>query len=349
MLKKLRIKNFKIWQDTHNITMSPITLFFGTNSSGKSSIGQFLMMLKQTVESPDRKSVFNPGSKNSPVQLGSFQEMVYHRDQSKKIEFEYDWDTVNDITIEDSNNSTKFNGDLLSFYAKAGLLNDNINAPMIDEFRYKLLDQGKDSLSVSMKRRKDGEQKNKIEYTVDSEHYTLVRKKQRVWPLGAPVRFYGFPDEVIAYYQNAEFVQELNLRHEKLFRAISYLGPLRTKTERLYTWGGNEPESVGFSGENTLAAILSARTRKISLGFKKSAKPFEEIIALKIKEMGLIDEFIVKPISEKRQDYEVKVKTKGSKDYVDLQDVGFGISQVLPVIVQCFYAPHDSIIIMEQP
>jgi predicted ATPase len=47
--------------------MAPITLFFGANSSGKSSIGQFLMMLKQTIESPDRKAVFYPGGKNSAV------------------------------------------------------------------------------------------------------------------------------------------------------------------------------------------------------------------------------------------------------------------------------------------
>ena len=32
-----------------------------------------------------------------------------------------------------------------------------------------------------------------------------------------------------------------------------------------------------------------------------------------------------------------------------LPDVGFGISQVLPVLVQCFYAPPGSIILMEQP
>ena len=69
MLRQLRIRNFKIWQDTGDIRMAPITLFFGANSSGKSSIGQFLMMLKQTVESPDRKAVVYPGGKNSAVQL----------------------------------------------------------------------------------------------------------------------------------------------------------------------------------------------------------------------------------------------------------------------------------------
>ena len=63
MLRQLRIQNFKIWKDTGTIHMTPITLFFGANSSGKSSIGQFLMMLKQTVESPDRKAGFYPAGK----------------------------------------------------------------------------------------------------------------------------------------------------------------------------------------------------------------------------------------------------------------------------------------------
>ena len=59
MLRQLRIQNFKGWKDTGTISMAPITLFFGANSSGKSSIEQFLMMLKQTMESSDRKAVFS--------------------------------------------------------------------------------------------------------------------------------------------------------------------------------------------------------------------------------------------------------------------------------------------------
>jgi hypothetical protein len=122
---------------------------------------------------------------------------------------------------------------------------------------------------------------------------------------------------VVVYHQNADFVQALNLHHEKLYRSFCYLGPLRTKTERLYSWTGMEPESVGYAGENTVAAILAARNRKISLfkpGAKRAspAKPFEEIIALKLKEMGLIEAFKVNPISEQRQEYELKVRTTGA-------------------------------------
>lgn len=70
---------------------------------------------------------------------------------------------------------------------------------------------------------------------------------------------------------------------------------------------------------------------------------------MQLKEMGLIDDFKMQLISERRMEYEAKIKTKGSNSFVDLPDVGFGISQVLPVLTQIFYAPENSIIIMEQP
>ena len=248
------------------------------------------------------------------------------------------------LEFKDPLSGQTFSGNELDFSAEVELIDSMKNLPQIAEFKYRLLDNNTQSLSIAFSRKA-----NKSEYTASAEQYGLVRKKMRAWAPKDVVRFYGFPDEVVAYYQNAEFVQSLNLAHEKLFGSIYYLGPLRTKAERLYTWSGITPESVGFAGENTIAAILAARDRKISLGYRRPTKPFEEIIALKLKEMGLIEEFNVKVISKQRQDYEVKVRTKGSEDWVDLPDVGFGISQVLPVLVQCFYAPAGSIILMEQP
>ncbi len=346
MLNRFRLKNFKGWQDTKSIKMSPITLFFGVNSSGKSSIGQFLMMLRQTIEWPDRKAVFYPGGKNSVVQLGSYQEMVFHRDINNKIEFEYIWDLSKTFKFQDPITNKDFSGKSISF---AGLVSTNTsdqNVPVVDKLDYKVYkEDGKESLAIGMER----DSQSKSNYKVNVDHYPLKRQQGRVWYPGPPVRFYGFPDEVVAYHQNADFVQELNLAHEKFFRSVFYLGPLRTKTERLYHWPGFEPESVGYSGENTIAAILSARNRKIGLGYKRHTQPFEKIIAQKLKEMELIEEFKVNPISDQRQEYEVKVRTKGSQDFVDLPDVGFGVSQVLPVLVQIFYAPANSIIIMEQP
>ena len=349
MLEKLRIQNFKGWKDTGDIRMAPITLFFGANSSGKSSIGQFLMMLKQTVESPDRKAVFYPGGRNSAVQLGSYQEMVFHRDPKNKIAFEYLWSLPQHMEIKDPLSGDTFSGNRFEFNAEVELIDKAKYSLQLSKFNYDLSKNSNSSLSIGLSKKL-----TKREYSISASPYKLARKQGRAFIIRDIVRFYGFPNEVVACYKNSAFVQELNFAQEKLFNSLYYLGPLRTKAERLYTWGGITPESVGFTGENTIAAILASRNRKINL-FKSGssraspAKSLEKMIALKLKEMGLIEALNVNSISELRQEYEVKIRTRGAKDFVDLPDVGFGVSQVLPVLVQCFYAPPGSIIIMEQP
>ncbi len=306
------------------------------------------MMLKQTTEWSDRKTVLYPGESNSVVNLGSFPGMIFHQDLDRKIRFAYEWILPNSERLEitePGRKEEKYSGTRVYFSATIGAGKKNPATPMLESFEYALGDQDDASMSIRMFRKNSP----KLEYVVEAQPYRLVRKQGRAWSPGAPVKFYGFPDEVVAYHQNADFVQEFNLRHEQLFRTISYLGPLRTKTERIYAWPGGEPGDVGYDGRNTIPAILAAKNRMLNLGNKKTRKPFQTLIAEKLKEMGLIESFEVKPISEQRHEYEVKVRTKGSRDSVDLPDVGFGVSQVLPVLVQCFYAPPESIIIMEQP
>jgi len=47
--------------------------------------------------------------------------------------------------------------------------------------------------------------------------------------------------------------------------------------------------------------------------------------------------------------FEVKVKKTATSSEVLLPDVGFGVSQVLPVLALCYYAPENSTLIFEQP
>ena len=342
MLKKLRIQNFKGWQDTGTIDMAPLTLFFGTNSSGKSSIGQFLMMLKQTVESSDRQAVLYTGGKNSAVNLGSYQEMIFQRDIQNKFAFEYQWEVKENLRFEDTRrrNTEPYQGSVLNFESEIRFA----NSPRIERIAYKLLEGENESLYIELKKLE-----NKKDYILSARPYDLVKIQGRSWPLRNTVRFYGFSDEIVSRYQNAEFLQILNLEQEKLFNSIYYLGPLRSKAERLYPWSGIAPGSVGFEGENTIAAILAGQNRKISRGHKKKYYPLHQVIAKSLQKMELIRKFEINQISDRHQEYEVKVCAKNNDDEVDLLDIGFGISQVLPVLVQCYYAPRNSIIFMEQP
>lgn len=77
MLTHLKLCNFKSWKDTGSIRLAPITGLFGTNSSGKSSLIQALLMLKQTVESIDRQRVLHTGDERTYVDLGTYHSIAY--------------------------------------------------------------------------------------------------------------------------------------------------------------------------------------------------------------------------------------------------------------------------------
>ncbi len=348
MLYQFHLENFKVWENTQNIELAPITVFFGSNSSGKSSIGQFLMLLKQSIALSDTQTVLYPGNANTLVDLGLPSDMVYDRDiNRRKIKFSYGWNLDKPFQF---NNALKkdvtYQCDKVEFEAQIKI--QDRTTFEVDYFKYRLFDNDEYKLSIGMQR---NEQSNapKRSYQMTADKYELIRTQGRVWPIPAPIKFYGFPDEAIAYYQNAGFVRQLNVLHTKLFATISYLGPLRVKAQRLYPWMGTIPDDVGDSGQNTINAILAAKGRQFNFKDKGKKKNFDGVIAEMLKEMNLIDDFKIQKIAAERQEYDVKVKTKGAKVWVDIPDVGFGVSQVLPVLVQLFYAQPGSIILMEQP
>ena len=91
MLTKLRIKNFKAWKDSGDIRLAPLTVLFGTNSAGKSSLGHLLLALKQTAASTDRKRAFHTGDEASLIDLGTFVECLHGHDLKAELEFNLEW------------------------------------------------------------------------------------------------------------------------------------------------------------------------------------------------------------------------------------------------------------------
>lgn len=344
MITQLRFQNFKAWERFGPARMAPLTVLFGSNSSGKSSVAQFLLMLKHTAESADRKMVFNMGSTKTAVDLGNFYEVVFEHDEERKIEFQLSWNLYERLALRDSYARKNYFADEVHFEGNVGL-SPKRSALRVESFAYEFGDPSEDGFAAGMKR----SEKPNTPYELTQENYNFVRNQGRKWPISEPVKCYGFPDEVVNYYQNADVVKALTLSFEKLFQGLYYLGPLRERFLRQYSWSGEAPEHVGWKGELAVPAFLAAQGRSFTMDKGSRRKGFAEKIAHWLKTMGLIESFTVKPVAPKRREYEVLVKTPGAQKAVNITDVGFGISQFLPVLVQCFHAPPGSIIVIEQP
>jgi predicted ATPase len=341
VLTELSLKNFKAWKEIDKMRLAPITGLFGTNSSGKSSVLQFLLMLKQTAEADDRKLVLNFGDENSKANLGSFKDVIYDHDESNTLSFEFAWKLLKKLTLKDTLNiKTLSVVDKLRFNSDINWDSKNLS---VKNMKYCL----DDKTSFGMQSKLD---KSK-EYDLHSSGFNFVRKKQRAWPLPSPIKFYGFPDQLNLYYQNAGFLSDLQLELVQMLKRVHYLGPLREFPKRHYTSKGITPSDLGPKGEFVVDAILASRVKGkyISPGRKKTRKTLEERIAYWLKELGLIHSFEVVPIGIGSSLYEVKVKCGPKSPEVLITDVGFGVSQILPVLVMCYYVPEGSTILLEQP
>lgn len=344
MLTSLHIKNFKAWKDTGSIRLAPLTVIFGANSAGKSSLGHLLLALKQTTLSVDRKRPLHLGDDNALIDLGTFAECLHNHNLKNALEFELGWKLPGkDMEVRDPLSKKKFTGDELKL--SVTLSADAKEQPRVDKLSYQLLRNQANQLAVDYSR--DGKSK----FEIASNEYKFVRNTGRGWPLDEPDKFYRISDQSRARFQNAEFLSDLALNTEAVLSSVYYLGPLREHPRRIYSWSGETPESVGQKGEFAVAAILaaSAQDRKLNRGPKKHLTRFNAFIAQWLKDLGIIESFAVKPVSEGRKEYEVVVKTHTTASDVKITDVGFGVSQVLPALVQAFYCPPNSTIWMEQP
>ena len=110
---------------------------------------------------------------------------------------------------------------------------------------------------------------------------------------------------------------------EKL-SAVRYLGPLRSYPERLYKVPGVESYFSGFRGEFTHHRLYyqPGLVHLVNEWFDRFEIPYKLNVAI-VGDMEVSGEHIVLVLVD---------RTSGTQ--VTLADVGFGINQILPVIVE---------------
>ncbi len=347
MINWLNLQNFKAWQAL-DIEFGQVTGLFGTNSSGKSSLIQFLLMLKQTKNTTDRNIVLDLGNPDKFIDLGTYKDVIHQHQDTETLSYTLDWQIKTPLKISDPSKSRKtilFQGESLGIFCEVALKQQ---AMAVNHLSY-----GFNEVDFCIEPETDDLSAYRL--FIDSENtdseFDFVRTKGRDWALPKPLKTHLFPDQAKTYYQNAEFLGEFESEYEALMDNIHYLGPLREHPKRNYQWSGSSPESVGVRGELTVEAILSAtRAKEVrNLGKETLDKPFEEVIAYWLKQMGLIDAFSIGEIAPGANLYQTKVRKEAGGSEVLLTDVGFGVSQVLPVIVLLYYVPTGSTVLFEQP
>jgi hypothetical protein len=308
-------------------------------------LGHLLLALKQTALSTDRKRALNLGDASTLIDLGTFSDCLYGHDLSRKLEFELAWALQKPLEVRDAlQPANRYTGDSLSLQATISADRRTVQ-PRTDGLRYVLAKDAQTRLSVEVT------STPRSVFTLTADPLPLIRAQGRAWPIEEPEKFYRLSETSLARFQNAGFLTEFALETERVLRSMAYLGPLREAPRRMYQWSGDTPEDVGQMGQFAIAALLSAENegRRLNVQVRQKTLGFSAFIASQLQRLGVIERFTVKPVAEGRKDYEVLVKTGQAGAEVKITDVGVGVSQVLPAVVEAFYCPPNATVWMEQP
>ena len=271
MITELRAQNFKSWQDTGTLQFAPLTGLFGANSSGKTSILQVLLMLKQTVERPpDWNEPLYYGDEQSLVNLGNFDAVIYKHKLDLSLNISVSWKSS---TAVDINKYLRFHS--LKFASHVEMLPPNQRYQDRSEEIYFSTNIARSAM-------------NNFYYQTDL--YRLNVEQPNLF------RCYGLRT---APNQTIEISSRFEKAFENLFSRILYLGPLREHPRHRYTWEGDHPKGIGQEGEKAISALLSGRIRNLSV---------DEQILNWLQRLELIESYNLRPLSDTGRDYEFLVK-----------------------------------------
>lgn len=347
MLESLDIRNFKSWSEA-KIDFAPITGLFGTNSSGKSSLIQFLLMLKQTREERDRSTVLQL---NGPyVELGQYSDVINGGDIGKPLKWDVRFRPSRKLELIDATGSkTAVSAAGEVFDISSEVVAERLPRTATLSMRSSFLEYSLSGISFRLAAKSGSS--SEYELVSAGGTFEFIRNRGRAWALPGPVRSYAFPDQARTYYQNAQLLSDLEAAYEQEVDNLYYLGPLRVRPSRDYIWTGTRPIDVANAGERTIEALVAATAagEQRSLGPKKRNRPLQEIVAHWLKHLGLIDSFSIEEVAPRSNRWIAKVRTHSGGPFVPLTDVGTGVSQVLPVITLLQYVPEGATVIFEQP
>ncbi len=340
-ITSLSVRGFKSIADESRIELRPLTILAGANSSGKSSIIQPLLLMKQTLEATyDPGALYSDGPllqftssdqllSSKPVKSKSFS-LSLELSNSDRLEIEFGQDkkvafVVNKMKFTRNNNTLDLKVNMTSEEIK------NITAPYLEKGIFSLL-SGNYNVIEEMEKDKTTNCKIKrdrcfltVFFVVPKDNSELEKERMMRWISWIPTTIGA----------------DLNIFQHNITNLI-HLPAWRGSPKRIYN-----KTAVGdvFPGRFTeyFPGIIVDWYEKDKL-YKLNAC---------LKQLGLTWKVMPKIINETQVELHVGRTCKsvrgGGSDTVNIADVGFGVSQVLPILVALLVARKGQTVHIEEP
>ena len=320
----ISVQGFKSLANESRIAIRPLTILAGANSSGKSSIMQPLLLMKQTLEAS-----YDPGPLllNGPnVNFTSFDQLISRLQKNSDCqEFSVEIEHVIYPTLK------------IVF---------SLGENQTLEIREMIIRVGNYSFSLS-----PNQSSGELEKVI-----SIVRKKKLPeglkWSVFRNRCFLNVAYETLNDEAKVKFSPVLQIYESGIFsffvfreelHNMIHVPGLRGNPERVYPRTATGPDFPG-TFEHYVATIIADWERKRDDRLKR--------LEAMLTDLGLTWKISAKPVNDTQIELQVGRLSKARRDggdLVSIADVGFGVSQVLPVLVSLLVAELGHLVYLEQP
>lgn len=316
MLHGIGLTNFRAFKE-QNFEFKKLNVFIGKNNSGKSSALSALNVICQTIlhDELDGTPLLLNGLYDK---LGTYIDVVNGNHPRRKMGFDVSFDEYR-LRIEYKYRTQRRQIELVLF---------DLRRASKQIFKY---EQRKDSFDLQLK----GQTFERIFKDVRKRRPTF----RNFWPmLGPAIRSQvrgQSADEDYALFR--EIDHELFRARQRLYRHFQNydsVSPFRDKPQRTYLYSGESASKIGITGSN-MATMLAADASRRGAARKNLAANISEWFSY----TGIAKSVSVESISPRH--FELCLTSNDGTKH-NLCDVGFGCSQVLPVLVGGLNLFHDA-------
>ncbi|SHN82355.1 Protein of unknown function [Paenibacillus sp. ov031] len=379
---RISVRNFKAIEKLDDYNLKPLTIISGANSGGKSSLIQLLLVIKQTLENSltSQKLILN----KPYVSLGKYKDIIFegksknnlywglklfNEDIPQPVKSSLFFKRLNKGAIKKLEIQVKYENNYSNLYIQEFFVDWQFESKSFNLFLHLKRERGNKYSVVTNSPLffKD----EYIQYLKDPtrSNSPLFFDKLGGWKANILFnKFFPFESIPTSSDEDSDYTDEYfsNLANSFLekvmsnyFSKISYLGPLRDEPRSFYTNDDDATLKIGNKGEYA-AHIL-----------EQKASNFVSFHKIKYYENGTIEYYDDRDTLENAVNYWIctvfkmamRIKVNpiqsgmmyrievlndlGQK--IPINHVGFGMSQILPIVVEGLVSPSRSTLILEQP
>ncbi|MDO9454151.1 MAG: AAA family ATPase [Stagnimonas sp.] len=323
----LTVENFKGIKERQVFTIKPITLLIGANSSGKSSCIHALAALAQTVKLAASNRAIVLDDEYAQVHLGRFIEVIHSKSYSDSMKIGF--------SMEKAGRNVA--------YEKGKFILDK-DKPINIEHSFKSTKRTQD-VTIEQAIFESNGSKLKVDKKakIYSAEFNGSKVEAQINTRGLRLRF--LPQQSASknrasFFESFVFSEASNDLISEELRKVFYLGPFRQSPLRRYPTKGAAPTEVGAQGEMAITLLANEYVQQKN-------RPNISQIGRWLQEIGLARSIDIARIG-KSDLFDLNVTLPDGAN-LPMADLGYGVSQVLPVLAQCSYAPKGATLLFEQP